>query len=429
MKKVLSLIIALLAVSGLVSAWPTNGPTMDDPMNVHQRLTYKAIEAVYQDNPALGSILMQYKDQLLYGAYDEDWTGGSIDIGGKTYTIQSQYHFLDPMDHAELFTVALLGDPDTSAADMAQRLYEKAVQLWKQGDRAGAMYYLGRALHIIEDQGMLIGHQTPHLFEDLEQEKYVENAHDFVENQVSPTVADDILNNRVPLDLTPIKWWQIPQEKARFIQGYDIYLTDNENGHMSLSNGVAWAYADLAAHNSWRYMLYSTGKDINLWSEWGHLGSYFWTRTLRKGDWSVLKLEFKGASSITIVFKDIDMQNAYFKTLGYVEIYDKNWNLIARYAQDPNPLVDTSVTVPGDTVYIYTHVDSTAWLDSDVDGWAIRNIELHANFDVNAPSGFKTLDGREYTKVQWAVYETMQYNIRLLAGLMEKFFEDVGISG
>ncbi|KUH31639.1 hypothetical protein APY94_11860 [Thermococcus celericrescens] len=69
------------------------------------------------------------------------------------------------------------------------------------------------------------------------------------------------------------------------------------------------------------------------------------------------------------------------------------------------------------------------WLDDDVDGWAIRNIELHANFDVNAPSGFKTLDGRAYSKVQWAVYETMQYDIRAMAGLMEKFFEDVGVTG
>ncbi|ACJ15697.1 hypothetical protein TON_0212 [Thermococcus onnurineus NA1] len=428
MKKLLAIFLGFLVLSGLVSAWPTDGPTLDNPMNVHQKLTYKAIEAVYQDNPELGQILMQYKDQLLYGAYDEDWTGGSIEIDGKVYTIQSQYHFLDPMDHAELFTVNLLGDPDTSAADMAQRLYDTAVQLWKQGKYEEAMYYLGRAVHIIEDQGMLIAHQTPHLFEDLEQFKYIENAHDFVENEISPAVADDILNNRVPLDLTPIKWWQIPDEKARFMWGGDIYIADNENGHMSLANGVAWAYADLAAHNSWRYMLYSTGQDIILWSEWGHLGSYFWTKELRKGDWSVLKLEFKGASSITIVFKDIDMQNVYGRTLGYVEIYDKNWNLIAKYAQDPNLFVDTSVTVPGDTVYIYTHVDKNDWFDSDVDGWAIRNIELHANFDINAPSGFETLDGREYSNVQWAVYESMQYNIRLVAGLMEKFFEDVGLS-
>ncbi|WP_297457877.1 phospholipase [Thermococcus sp.] len=427
--RALALLVLVLGGLGFASAWPTDGPDLQNPMNVHQRLTYKAIEAVYQDNPRLGAILMQYQDRLLYGAYDEDWRGGSIEFKGKTYTLQSQYHFHDPMDHSELITVDIFGDRDSSGADMAQQLYEKAVQLWKQGDREGAMLYLGRAVHILEDMGMLVAHTTPALFEDLEQFSYIEDAHDFVENEISPTVADDILNDRVPLDLTPIKWWQIPEEKKRFIIGEDIYIADNENGHMDLSNGVAWAYADLIAHNSWRYMLYSTGKDINLWSERGHLGSYFWTKTLKKGDWSVLKLQFLGASSITIIFKDIDMQNAYFKTLGYVEIYDKNWNLIARYSQDPNPLVDTSVTVPGDTVYIYTHVDKDNWLDDDVDGWAIRNIELHANFDVNAPSGFRTLDGREYSKVQWAVYESMVYTTRSAAGLMEKFFEDVGVTG
>ncbi|WP_010477578.1 hypothetical protein [Thermococcus zilligii] len=68
-------------------------------------------------------------------------------------------------------------------------------------------------------------------------------------------------------------------------------------------------------------------------------------------------------------------------------------------------------------------------MDNDVDGWAIRNIELHASFDVNSPSGFRTLDGREYSKVQWAVYESMVYTIRSVAGLMEKFFEDVGVAG
>ncbi|AEK72687.1 Phospholipase C/P1 nuclease family protein, putative [Thermococcus sp. 4557] len=431
MKRAGAIVLVLIVLSGLgfVSAWPTDGPTLDNPMNVHQKLTYKAIQAVYKDNSQLGSILMQYQDKLLYGAYDEDWRGGSIEFKGKTYTLQSQYHFLDPMDHSELITVDLFGDRDSSGADMAQKLYEQAVQLWRQGKREEAMLYLGRTVHILEDMSMLVAHTTPALFEDLEQFSYIEDAHDFVENDISPTVADDILNDRVPLDLTPIKWWQIPQEKQRFIYGYDIYIADNENGHMSLANGVAWAYADLIAHNAWRYMLYSTGKDINLWSERGHLGSYFWTKELKKGDWSVLKLEFKGASSITLVFKDIDMQNAYFKTLGYVEVYDKNWNLIARYAQDPNPLEDTSVTVPGDTVYIYTYVTGDDWLDDDVDGWAVRNIELHANFDVNAPSGFKTLDGREYSLVQWAVYETMQYDIRAVAGLMEKFFEDVGVTG
>lgn len=431
MKAVKALVVLALLLGSLsfASAWPTDGPTLDDQMNVHQKLTYKAIEVVYADNPGLGAILMQYKDQLLYGAYDEDWRGGSIKFNGKIYTLQSQYHFLDPMDHAELMTVDLFGDGESSAADMTQQLYDQAVQLWKQGKKEEAMLYLGRAVHILEDMSMLIAHTTPHLFQTLDEFSYAEEAHDFVENEISPTVADDILNNRVPLDLTPIKWWQIPQEKQRFIIGEDIYVADNENGHMDLSHGVAWAYADMIAHNAWRYMLYSTGKDINLWSERGHLGSYFWTKELKKGDWSVFKLQFLGASSITIVFKDIDMQNIYFKTLGYVEIYDKNWNLIVRYAQDPNPLVDTSVTVPGDTVYIYTHVDKDDWLDGTVDGWAIRNIELHANFDVNAPSGFKTLDGREYSKVQWAVYETMQYGIRAIAGLMEKFFEDVGVSG
>ncbi|WP_048149052.1 phospholipase C/P1 nuclease family protein [Palaeococcus ferrophilus] len=427
--KALLLLLLVLGGMGFAGAWPTNGPTLEDPMNVHQRLTYKAIEAVYADNPTLGNILMQYQDRLLYGAYDEDWRGGSIDFNGKTYTLQSQYHFHDPMDHAELITVDLLGDRKSSGADMAQELYEKAVQLWKEGKKEEAMLYLGRSVHILEDMGMLVAHTTPHMFETLDEFSYIEDAHDFVENEISPTVADDILNNRVPLDLTPIRWWEIPNEKGRFILGKDIYVADNENGHMDLSHGVAWAYADLIAHNSWRYMLYSTGKDINLWSERGHLGSYFWTKELKKGDWSVFKLQFLGASAITIVFKDIDMQNVYFKTLGYVELYDRNGNLVARYSQDPNPLVDTSVTVSGDTVYIYTHVEGDDWFDDDVDGWAVRNIEVKANFDVNAPSGFRTLDGREYSNVQWATYESMVYTIRAVAGLMEKFFEDVGVKG
>lgn len=46
---------------------------------------------------------------------------------------------------------------------------------------------------------------------------------------------------------------------------------------------------------------------------------------------------------------------------------------------------------------------------------------------MNAPSDLKTLDDRTYSNVQWAVYESMQYTIRLVAGLMEKFFEDVGL--
>ncbi|WP_297468224.1 hypothetical protein [Thermococcus sp.] len=112
-----------------------------------------------------------------------------------------------------------------------------------------------------------------------------------------------------------------------------------------------------------------------------------------------------------------------------VEIYDKDHHLIAKYSQDPNLIGPTEVTVPGDTVYIYTHVDKDDWLDDTVDGWSIRNIVVHANFDPNSPSNFKTLDGRTYTKVQWAVYQTMQYDIRLVAGLMEKFFEDVGVTG
>lgn len=127
--KALAVLALLLGNLGFVSAWPTNGPTLDDPMNVHQKLTYKAIEAVYADNPGLGAILMQYKDQLLYGAYDEDWRGGNITFNGKVYTLQSQYHFLDPMDHAELITVDLFGDGKSSAADMAQQLYDQAVQL------------------------------------------------------------------------------------------------------------------------------------------------------------------------------------------------------------------------------------------------------------------------------------------------------------
>ncbi|WP_367884387.1 hypothetical protein [Thermococcus sp. JCM 11816] len=49
--KVLAVLALLLGNLGFVSAWPTNGPTLDDPMNVHQKLTYKAIEAVYADNP------------------------------------------------------------------------------------------------------------------------------------------------------------------------------------------------------------------------------------------------------------------------------------------------------------------------------------------------------------------------------------------
>ncbi|WP_297534741.1 phospholipase [Thermococcus sp.] len=422
-------VASLMLFSTYAAAWPTNGPSLDDKMNVHQRLTYMAIKAVYQDDPKLGEILMKYEYQLLYGAYYEDYLGGTITIGGKTYTLESQFHFIDPMDHAGLFVTDIATGHDVSAADKAQELYEKAVQLWKEGNYTGAMLYLGRTVHILEDASMIIAHNTPHLFEVLEEFKYAEDAHDFVENNVSPIVADDILNGRVPLNLTPIKWWQIPEEKKKFIQGEDIYRGPHENGHMSLANGVAWAYVDLAAHNSWRYMAYATGKDINLWGPLGHLGPYFWTKELKKGDWSVLKLQFLGASSITLVFFDIDMQNFYGKTLGYVEIYDKDHHLIAKYAQDPNLIGPTEVTVPGDTVYIYTHVDKSDWLDSTVDGWSMRNIIVHANFDPNSPSNFKTLDGRTYTKVQWAVYETMQYDIRLVAGLMERFFQDVGVTG
>jgi len=256
----------------------------------------------------------------------------------------------------------------------------------------------------------------------------VVKAHDYIENNVSPGVMDDILHHRVPVPTKPIYWWQIPQEKKNFIQGEDIYLDRNEIGHMDLSHGVAWAYVDLAAHNAWRYMLYSTGKTIRLEGPYKIFGTYFWTRELKKGDWSILKLQFLGASSITLHFADIDMQNFYGKTLGYVEIYDKNHHLIAKYAQDPNLIGPTVVTVPGDTVYIYTHVDKSAWLDNTVDGWKMGYITVHANFNINSPSDFKTFDGRTYTKAQWAVYETITFDLRLVAGLFEKFFQDVGIS-
>lgn len=398
-------------------------------MNVYQKLIYKVIEVVYVDNLGFGVIFMQYKDQFFYGVYDEDWCGGNIMFNGKVYIFQSQYYFLDFMDYVELIIVDFFGDGKFFVVDMVQQFYDQVVQFWKQGKKEEVMFYFGRVVYIFEDMSMFIVYIILYFFEIFDEFSYVEEVYDFVENDIFLMVVDDIFNNCVFFDFMFIKWWQIFQEKQRFIIGEDIYVVDNENGYMDFFYGVVWVYVDMIVYNVWCYMFYFIGKDINFWSECGYFGSYFWMKEFKKGDWSIFKFQFFGVSLIIIVFKDIDMQNVYFKIFGYVEIYDKNWNFIVCYVQDLNLLVDMSVIVLGDIVYIYIYVDKDDWFDDDVDGWVIRNIEFYVNFDVNVLSGFKIFDGREYSKVQWVVYEIMQYDIRVVVGFMEKFFEDVGVSG
>ncbi len=125
-----------------VSAYGTGSGGTDDP---HDWITDQALVVLGADGYTTIRDEIQtstYLAKIKQGSYDADH--GS-DILGIPVTASEHYH--NPDSHLGLWLVIRF----KSAATYAQENFEKAVKYYKNGDKANAYYYLGFALHVLQD--------------------------------------------------------------------------------------------------------------------------------------------------------------------------------------------------------------------------------------------------------------------------------------
>lgn len=137
---VLALAAALLVFPGLSTAYNTSS---------HDLITFQAIRTLSADGkPEMAQLAEEYLERLRQGSWDADYSRGTI-FG---IPLAATSHYYNPVTRK-----GLLGS-ESSAAVLAQSSYDQAVQKWEAGDRSGAMYTLGFALHVLQD--VTVPHHT-----------------------------------------------------------------------------------------------------------------------------------------------------------------------------------------------------------------------------------------------------------------------------
>ncbi len=137
-----------------------------------------------------------YKSNIIDGAYDADWSSGTV-FG---HPVNALYHFHDPNVH-----IGYSGF--TTAATWAQMFFDEAISQYKNGDKASAYYLMGFALHTVQD--LTVPHHASLAADDQDQhsnyESYVANNHATLRQQWDG--HGDYTFGSVPLHYSPQSAW------------------------------------------------------------------------------------------------------------------------------------------------------------------------------------------------------------------------------
>lgn len=127
---VMSAVVLVSAVPGNASAWATSQ---------HPYLGELALATLEHDNRSYASRYMNAED--VNGKSLRQWfTEGLVDCDRLDL---ARNHYYDPLTGTGLTGYTSL--------ELCEDLYDDAVGFWRDGDYAKAMYYLGRATHMVQD--------------------------------------------------------------------------------------------------------------------------------------------------------------------------------------------------------------------------------------------------------------------------------------
>ncbi len=113
--------------------------TGNDP---HDWITFRAISILSSDGYSkISSEASSYFEKLQEGSYDADWGEGVI----ADLPVAAKGHYCDPTTGFG-FNLLFQG-----AGSYAQGYFDKAVDLYKGGNREEAYYNLGAAIHVLQD--------------------------------------------------------------------------------------------------------------------------------------------------------------------------------------------------------------------------------------------------------------------------------------
>lgn len=131
--------------------------------DVHKFINIKALKILKNDKYDA-----EYK---LFGSYIIDINKGAV---WADQDFKSSNHFYHPYKKKGLYG-------RKSSMDLASEYYNKAVNLWKKGDFNKSLFYLGAALHIIQDM-TIPQHANIRLFDNHRQyETYVKKVYQMID--------------------------------------------------------------------------------------------------------------------------------------------------------------------------------------------------------------------------------------------------------
>ena len=163
-----------LALAVLMASLVMSAPVLSSPVTAyqaanHQDLTEYAITILSHDGrdymadvlEATDASGVSLKEWLLEGTYDCD----RLDL--------ARNHYYNPLTGTGL--------TEYTSYELCQDMYDAAVEYWEDGDYTKSMYYLGRALHMVQDSTVPHhGHNDP-LNGHVEFESYMDaHIQDFV---------------------------------------------------------------------------------------------------------------------------------------------------------------------------------------------------------------------------------------------------------
>lgn len=131
---------------------------------VHKSINIDALEILKNDK-----YLIQYN---FFKSYIQDINEGAV---WADQDFKSSNHFYNPQKKRGLYG-------RKSAMDLGVDYYSKALSLWKSGDLKKSMFYLGAAIHIVQDM-TIPQHANIRLLDDHHQyESYVKRTYKYLED-------------------------------------------------------------------------------------------------------------------------------------------------------------------------------------------------------------------------------------------------------
>ena len=116
---------------------------------MHEAITAAALACLRNDGRERTALVFQnYLSDLHRGSYDADYSRGTF----MNQTIASMTHFYDPATGRGFLLSR------RTAASLCRERYISALRKWRAGDRSGASYDLGWAVHLLQD--LTIPHHT-----------------------------------------------------------------------------------------------------------------------------------------------------------------------------------------------------------------------------------------------------------------------------